>query len=451
MKKSVLVFGLIIILFSALSFALIAQLPSNTNLLVINKNTTNTASQKNITAQQTTASPQIVSIITPPKNIITNNSENVQGPIQNAIQPTSIEQVREEVVSNIPCVQPQEPNASINLICPAKDVLIVDWPPLPYDFEIGDCGIKGKEALVKEYILQLEQRLKACLNSINSNAERFRTQKQAIINYINSIPSYNPNAYLECIREHPTSETVGRMMPAAVSRPSMPLFGNCYESAELAEGLGIDEGYAYTHLLESMIEAVNKTCEAVQILNEDMVCLCDDVADYVNDMHWLWPEDKNILIAMFQHLGVKESEIFRQANITASWFYYLNNSYSTLYNPDYVSCLPRFGLQRELRREVINALKNSGQPNLTKENLSSDSADELKRFEKFISKQIKKEEIKNIKELKEENSSVYLVEIKKPARLFWIIPVQINSELRVDQKTGETKEKRPWWSFFAGG
>jgi len=89
-----------------------------------------------------------------------------------------------------------------------------------------------------------------------------------------------------------------------------------------------------------MIEAVNKTCTRALIVNEDLVCLCEDIADYINGKDELWPIHKSEIIHTIESYSPKHTRAINGTNTTYNWLNHLNESWHNYYNPDYINCGP---------------------------------------------------------------------------------------------------------------
>ncbi|MFC1742208.1 hypothetical protein ACFL3V_06755 [Nanoarchaeota archaeon] len=220
----------------------------------------------------------------------------------------------------------------IDLQCPETDTYEVDWPDEPYDFSGGDCESIGNEAAVEEYIQELYDIAKACFDSVGGKIDDMHGERDDIVEYLETVYAYDPNEWLE-------TADPSMMQPAPEIPPMLPMFETCRDSSiDLGGSLEDHDGRAYTHLLESMQEAVNKTCKRAMILNENLVCLCEDVEAYLDGKDWLWPQHKDTLIHIFESYNPNEYYLYNSPNATFNWLLYLNNSWHTYYNPDYISC-----------------------------------------------------------------------------------------------------------------
>jgi len=241
----------------------------------------------------------------------------------------------------------------VDLQCPPTDSYSISWPDEPYDFSRGDCASLGKEEEIEEYIRQLTAKAQDCLDSIDDNIRRWNEQKEAIINYLRNAPQY-PSP-------EPSTDSNSRglyLMPAEEAVPGLPLFSGCgyIENQLEADGETVD-GFAYTSLLEKMKEAVSETCESANVLNEDLVCLCEDVADYINGQERLLPEHKEDIISLFENRQINESVVRRKAKFTFDWLNYLIDSWHSTYNPEYVSCSLKLKLPRSVVKNIEEAIK----------------------------------------------------------------------------------------------
>jgi len=240
----------------------------------------------------------------------------------------------------------------VNLQCPLTDSSTINLPENPYDFSRGDCASLGQEEKIETYIQELTAIAQNCLNSIDDNIRRWNEQKQTIINYLRNAPQYS----LPERSNASNSEILYTTMEETV--PSLPLFSTCHNFGGRAEGYeGIADGFAYTSLLEKMKEAVSSTCERANVLNEDLVCLCEDVADYINGKEKLLPEHKEQIINMFENYQLNESVINNGAEVTFDWLNHLVNSWRATYNPQYIDCSLKLKLPRDVIKNIEESIK----------------------------------------------------------------------------------------------
>ncbi|MBW2994909.1 hypothetical protein KY312_01015 [Candidatus Woesearchaeota archaeon] len=229
----------------------------------------------------------------------------------------------------------------INLICPNTDQLNINWPDEPYDFSGGDCASLGMEAEIEEWINDMFEIAEDCVDSVDDNIQDFYEDKQDILDYLVDLPERQP--YEPPEQNVSEEDLLFIEIMAQEAAPSLPMFDRrCSTTSSGAdfETGSIDDGTAYTGLLESMIEAVNKTCTRATIINDNLVCFCQDVADYINGKTEVWPEHKSSLVHMFNVTGPNLQKAYNGSNTTFNWFMHLNNSWHQYYNPSYINCMP---------------------------------------------------------------------------------------------------------------
>jgi hypothetical protein len=217
----------------------------------------------------------------------------------------------------------------INLVCPSKDEIIIDWPARPYDFDGGDCASIGKEDEVVEFINALHSIAADCRGLIPGNIEGWHMQKQEIIDYLGEIPILEEQNEDGMLMEH--------------SLDMLPVFRTCPERSSGDLDIPVDpEGRVHTIVLESMIEAVNKTCVRSGMLNHDMVCLCEDIAGYINGRDYLPEQHKQSIVHKMESHKPNMDIPYNGSLPTYQNILHLNNTWHTTYNPDRIECNPNF-------------------------------------------------------------------------------------------------------------
>ena len=349
--------------------------------------------------------------------------------------------------SNMPC--PDKPETAIHIDCPAEDHYTVGWPARPYDFKAGDCMSLGKEAEIEAYINQLHDIADSCMNSVHSNVNRWNQQKAAVVTELSSMNSFDPNceirkhnAELEAnkditkIQESPEMES----MP-----PSLPMFdASCMGSSGFDNGdMSLnDEGFAYTRLLAEMEQAVNETCVSANVLNEDFVCLCGNIADYVNGMDWVWPVNRDDTVREVQYTTINESQVYRSANFTYDWLLYLNNSWHSVYNPAYIQpCGIKQAANLAVNKAIFKAVRESVSQG------PADNSNKVQRDILAIYADTVRQENPGVRNITIRNESVK-VDIERKAKLFGFIDAPYVLSIEADD-SGVKRVGKPWWLFMA--
>ncbi len=321
-----------------------------------------------------------------------------------------------------------------------------------------------------------------CLNSVDENIQAWSEKKQDIIDYLQSIPSPSDSELLIA--------------------PVLPIFGLCSEPSESVDYEETPEGFAYTHLLETLEEAVTLTCERSKNVNrylESLICLCEDVADYINGDESLASQTKEDLINTFSSRTINESLAHKGPQIAYDWFLYVNNSWHEYYNPEYISCeepglliKPLLSNINKVSKDFTNKaikgleVKEAIQVSIIdKPKVPTDIANDAtipKKSTKDGAKEVfivinkinKSKDYSNIdinkfvarseEELKDylgaliqNDKNIQKVEIlnnstkldySSPAKLFGFIPIKYNMNINVAQNR-KVEIKLPWYASFA--
>ncbi|MBW2964819.1 hypothetical protein KY363_05140, partial [Candidatus Woesearchaeota archaeon] len=233
---------------------------------------------------------------------------------------------------------------AIELVCPVNQTYTIDWPADPYNFSGGDCASIGNEAAIEEYIQALYAIAKDCYDYTDTAVQEMYDQRDAIVDYLDSCYAPNPD-------DRDPSMHYG-------ADPMPPMIEGC--SSLMDPSGGIDEtpdGFAYTHLLQLMKEDVNDTCRYSHVFNKNLVCMCNDVAAYINGNDFLYWSHKQQFMRQFGMYNLSAHSIYNPPNVSMNGFRYLNNSWHHVYNPQYIDCSPDIEIARYRLSPALYAAK----------------------------------------------------------------------------------------------